>query len=541
MTQMATATVPLAAPIPHHLATEILDKPTGNWTAWERTILACLTFVGLQHHPAGVFPCPDPAVDPRGAANWRANDAAVVAFLAAKAAPGEQACIAGRLTACAVWEALAARHSEVDVDAGAQIRLIREAFSIRYGEGEPPAATSARIHALAARIFALGPVTQDTFTSAVMFNAVQGDLESAAGEQLPQSARKPPDPAPETPRTDLPPLCSVCQRFGHLAVTCPRRSGGMDTPRAEGLVGASSSSFSAGPSTRARYVSQLEEDAMATISAELWNIQQELLPAISDLLAAVQPDSKERGQLLKLAFEAMERLDAIVVEPNWDDARRERRGAVKEAQKLQSMLEMENPPPYADVSDVSPGEQTALSEITSELSKVQQEFAPAVANFLRAVRLGQQWSESDRAWLSESLLQALERLDAVAMEYGWEDARRERHAVVKEVEQLQEKLEAPQPAVSQGEHDALLSIGAELSKIQHELAPAVEDFVHGVLAGQALNTKRRGWLSELSLQALEHLDGILVEQGWEEARRERRWVVEEVVKLQNELDALGSS
>ncbi|KAF8210435.1 hypothetical protein K438DRAFT_156572 [Mycena galopus ATCC 62051] len=173
-------TLPIATPIPHHLATEFLDKAANNWPLWEKTVLSCLTIVGLEGYVVGAVPCPDPTVDPVGAMNWQSNDRAVVSFLVLKASPREQEYIAPYVAAGAkaVWDALVTRH----FDATLQIRLLREAFSVRYG-AEPPAVTSARIDALATRVLALGQINKTTLVSAVMVNAVQGDLENFANER----------------------------------------------------------------------------------------------------------------------------------------------------------------------------------------------------------------------------------------------------------------------------------------------------------------------------------------------------------------------
>ncbi|KAJ7091235.1 hypothetical protein C8R44DRAFT_817410 [Mycena epipterygia] len=479
--------LPLAAAIPHHLAHEVLDKPADNWLAWEKAVVACLTLAGLDGHLAGTVHYPDPTRDPAGAANWYANDRAVVSFLARKASLSEQTYIMSHAPngAKAVWDALVARH----VDPGPQIRLMREAFGVRYG-AEPPAATRARIDELATRIFALGPISKATLISAVTVNAVQDNLDKLNFVGEPSHAYT------------------------------SERQQSVDDEAERTILS------DAGPEYAEYGISQAEQNTIADITGELSNVENVLAPAVMTFpRPAAQHSEKERRHLAQLLFETIERLDATRINPGWEQARKERRSAVRAVEKLQTTLD--NLPTCIE-------EQDAIATITSERSETQFVLLPAVTVYLGTP------NERERLRLSELLFRVLERLDGVTLESAWDKARSERREAVKEVQKLQNRLEPS----SSGERRALSAILSELSKIQSEFSPAIVHFVRTfepstLPNGKGPHEKERMRLSELSLQFLERLDAITVDSDWEEARKERRSTVREVQKLQDMLDIWG--
>ncbi|KAJ7703041.1 hypothetical protein B0H17DRAFT_1041361 [Mycena rosella] len=668
--------------IPHHLVHEILDKSAGNWPIWEKTVLACLILVGLDGYPAGTVPYPDPAADPAGAANWHTNDRAVVSFLALKASRNEQAYIASHAAGGAkvVWDALVARH----FDTGAQICLIREAFGIRYDNGvEPPALTSARIDALAARIFALGPISKTTLISAVMVNAVQGDIQNLNFAQDPHSNRTQPDQEEHmsqgeqdallavtaeltTLRRDLSPavlgfiqrssahesneaewthllenLFQVLGRVDTIAITptwdraiSARQEALDEVQRLRSVLEKSTATNAPVPpgDTPAYRVSEGEQNAMTVIATEMSKVQNELAPAIREYFQQA-PDERQRSCLIELLIYSLVLLDGTTLEPTWEEGRTRRTRAVEELLRLLNTLEWSSTwsarPDHVQI--VGQEEQTTIAHIAFELANIHNVLAPAVGTFPRphalqneqdmrhltrllfetverldATHIDMDWAharnerrnavkavqqlqntldgfptcteeqatlqtiasersriqsllvpavnayqgssnERERVRISEMLFQALERLDGVALESAWNQARNERRAAVNEVQTLQNRLESPPPSnepstEQSGERLALSRIASERSKIQSELSPAIVLFVcafqhrSGPGAGPGPQEKERLRLSELSLRFLERLDGVQIESDWEEARKERKSAVKEVLRLQEMLD-----
>ncbi|KAJ7287795.1 hypothetical protein C8J57DRAFT_1654808 [Mycena rebaudengoi] len=536
MTQ--TITVPLAPSIPHHLAPEILDKSSNNWPTWERSIVSCLTLVGLQGYLTGSVLYP---ADPAGAANWRTNDQARRRAALHFRAHERQA----------VWDSLASRH----VDVGTQIRLIREAFSVRYGQHESPTATSTRIEALATLIFQLGPVNKDVFISAVTFNAVQGDMQSVVGE------RNPPSDTPSytsTPRlTERDAISAIANEllyvqrelspavaaFLPIAAQEPNERGLTRllelSFQSLGRTGCNQSRTRLGEGQYSSDAAVIEEAAHCpsiAITAELSKVVGELAPSVSAFVHSTEPSERERARLSELIFQSLERLDAITLEPEWEDARKGRRSVVEEVQKLQSFLDgvstSSNPPAAAP-----PGpdrQHIAIDAITAELSKVVGELQPSVSAFVHSTEP----SERERARLSELISQSLERLDAITLEPEWEEARKGRRRVVEELQKLQSFLDRvpisghPPAAAHDAQHTAMAAITTELSKMQGELAPSVSAFLHATEAPE----RDRARLLELISHSLERLDAVSLEPEWQEARKERRHAIQELQRLESMLE-----
>ncbi|KAJ6594055.1 hypothetical protein B0H19DRAFT_1246768 [Mycena capillaripes] len=564
---MTQNTLTIATPIPHQLATEVLDKSAGNWSVWEKRILSCLTLVGLEGYLIGAVPCPDPAADPVGARNWHMNDRAVVSFLTLKASRSEQEYIAACAAAGAkaVWDALVARH----FDATLQIRLIREAFSVRYG-AEPPAVTSARIDALATRILALGPINKATLVSAVMVNAVQGDLENFAGERqrtfastqsanIASSAEQAAISAITAElsilRHELSPAVSAFLQSAQgsneaewmrLLELLFQVLGRLDSISTQGWDRASlakqnaiaevqrlqnelESSAPANTTTGTEHtlaprVSEAEQEAMAVITAEMTKVRNELAPAVAKYLQQ-EPDGGQRSTLIKLLAQSLVRLDGTIMQPDWE-SKLERRRAVEEVLRLLNTLGW-IPALSADASSsTSKEEQDLLAAIAHELANVRNVLAPAVATFPRSGP--QPNDEKERRDLSRMLFDTVQRLDLMQVA-NWEQARSERKNAVRAIEKLQNQLDAL-PSCTE-EQDAINTIAAERSKSQFLLFPAVTAYLGNP------NEKERSRLSELLFQALERLDGVLLQAEWGKARRERKDAVNEVQRLQDNVTA----
>ncbi|KAJ6499145.1 hypothetical protein C8R45DRAFT_105517 [Mycena sanguinolenta] len=481
---MTQNTLPLATPIPHHLATELLDKSANNWPLWEKRVLSCLTIVGLEGYVVGAVPCP---ADPVGAMNWHNNDRAVVSFLILKASRTEQDYIApyAAAGAKAVWDALITRHCDVTL----QIRLLREAFSVRYG-AEPPAVTSARIDALATRILALGQINKATLISAMMVNAVQGDLENFTSER--------------------------------------RRASNLGRPQ--------------------DLESSAEQAAISAIATERSTIEHVLLPAVSAFLQ-LTPDSDEAEwtRLMEQLFQVLGRLDAIAIAPGWDKAYSAKQNAIAEIQKLQNNLEATpavatGEDDHTNFPQVSEAERIALASIAAEMTKVRDELAPAVSDYLL-----QEPDDTQRKSLIQLLVQSLMRLHNTAMQPDWQ-GRIARKRAVEEVLRLLNTLEwkpasesSAGPSHSIGRHEQVMIalIASEMSNVQQVLAPAVATFPRS--APQQSDEREFRDLSKSLFETVQRLDSTHINLDWEQARKDKKDVIRAVEKLQNQLDALPSS
>ena len=95
-------------------------------------------------------------------------------------------------------------------------------------------------------------------------------------------------------------------------------------------------------------------------------------------------------------------------------------------------------------------EQSTVAQIRSELEKVRTTLLPGVDGFLHSllsllhedrVEPATKTLETEHARLSELLLQALLRLDAISADGAWDDARAERKGAVKEVQALLDRLD----------------------------------------------------------------------------------------------------
>ncbi|KAJ7780505.1 hypothetical protein DFH07DRAFT_432322 [Mycena maculata] len=573
MTQGIHQALTVAPPIPHYIEDIILDKSAGNWTTWQNAVLACLTVVGLQGYVTGTIPCPDPAVDLTSARNWHTNDRAVVSFLGFMVSRSEQPFVMDHAAAGAkaVWDALLARH----FDAGAQIRLIHEAFSVRYG-AESPAATSARIDELVARIFALGPISSKTLVSAVMVNAVQGDIDNLSGVRPQPSTSKQPQHNPNVHRNRVSPEqnaisaitveASTVQHELSPAVAAFLQNSWTDEAewirllellfQALGRIDAIpiASEWDRAIAAKQEVIAEVqilrtkletsetnaavaeephdegEQDGLAAIATEMSNVQTQLAPAVADYLQQ-EPDERQRARLIELLVQTLVRLDNTSMHLDWEEGRIKRKRAVDEVLRLLNTLEWSpasepSAAPTALTHIISGPEQDMIAVIAAELSNVQNVLAPAVATFPRSAALPD--AERERRHLSRLLFETVERLDATRINLDWEQARKERRNAVREAETLQSKLDGL-PTCTE-EQDAITKIASERSKIQFLLFPAVTSYL-----GNPTNLKEQLRLSELLLQALERLDGFTLESAWDQARMERKEVVNEVQRLQDRL------
>ncbi|KAJ7780497.1 BAG domain-containing protein [Mycena maculata] len=86
-------------------------------------------------------------------------------------------------------------------------------------------------------------------------------------------------------------------------------------------------------------------------------------------------------------------------------------------------------------------EQATISTIQTELANVRAELSPAVDQLLASAVGQQNPKPKEHIRLSELLLQALLRLDAITTDGEWEAARKERKAAVKEVQALLDRLD----------------------------------------------------------------------------------------------------
>lgn len=128
------------------------------------------------------------------------------------------------------------------------------------------------------------------------------------------------------------------------------------------IVGGGDNSISSKPVPERR----TEESIIAQIRTELDTVRKKLLPDVDDFLTTLHPTStssapppqpaakpsppktqnfkqsdpaKEHIRLGELLLQSLLRLDAIVAEGEWEEARKERKGAVREVQGLLDRLD----------------------------------------------------------------------------------------------------------------------------------------------------------------------------------------------------------
>ncbi|KAK0217895.1 hypothetical protein IW262DRAFT_1101156 [Armillaria fumosa] len=93
-------------------------------------------------------------------------------------------------------------------------------------------------------------------------------------------------------------------------------------------------------------IQNTEQTSLSNIQQELASIRQGLIPSLNtflDDLPQKQPSmsalEKEHARLGELLLQSLLRLDAISTDGEWEDARRERKAAVKEVQALLDRLD----------------------------------------------------------------------------------------------------------------------------------------------------------------------------------------------------------
>jgi BAG domain len=95
-----------------------------------------------------------------------------------------------------------------------------------------------------------------------------------------------------------------------------------------------------------------------------------------------------------------------------------------------------SPGPVPVASKAPKTEASTIQTIQAELAKVQGTLEPSVDAFLRTPT-----ADTEHTRLGELLLQALLRLDALAIDSTWVDARRERKGAVRAVQGVLDRLD----------------------------------------------------------------------------------------------------
>ncbi|KAK7005647.1 BAG domain-containing protein [Favolaschia claudopus] len=270
------------------------------------------------------------------------------------------------------------------------------------------------------------------------------------------------------------------------------------------------------------FISHEEQVMIAFIASEMAKVQAAFIPAVASFPRSNPQlrDEKERRDLSKSLFETVQRLDSTHIDPDWEQARKERRNCARAVEQLQEQL------------DSLPGsleEQEAVLKIADERAKTQPLLFAAVTTYL-ANR-----NEKERLRLSDLLLQAHGRLNAIVLGRGWPQATAQREGAANELQRLQDNLTPPSesgsnPSNGKTEESARTLLVGERGKIQL-LSVALELYLKNP------NERGRGLLSELLLQTLVRLDGIAMDSNWTTCRQERKTAIIEVQNLQDMLDA----
>ena len=81
-----------------------------------------------------------------------------------------------------------------------------------------------------------------------------------------------------------------------------------------------------------------EQSLLAAIHSELKTVRNSLLPDLESVLLHPKNVSHHR-RIGELLLQALLRLDALITEPTWEDARRQRKDAVREVQAMLDRLD----------------------------------------------------------------------------------------------------------------------------------------------------------------------------------------------------------
>ncbi|KAG6918539.1 hypothetical protein DXG01_013629 [Tephrocybe rancida] len=91
-------------------------------------------------------------------------------------------------------------------------------------------------------------------------------------------------------------------------------------------------------SAHAPATSASERSILSTIHSELTSVRSSLQPDVAAFLQS-PTDKKEHARLGELLLQSLLRLDGIVTEPSWEQARKERKDAVREVQDMLDRLD----------------------------------------------------------------------------------------------------------------------------------------------------------------------------------------------------------
>ncbi|KAJ7577826.1 hypothetical protein C8J56DRAFT_969830, partial [Mycena floridula] len=143
-----------------------------NFTTWERHLSNVLGGHGTLYfhiYEADQWLCPDPADAPMSCLNWHLNDQAVLSFMRGKLAPEEFKTADKEDTAIGLYRALRTRHQ--NRGAVAQVRILDEALSIKFGSPSTFGDTTLRLTNLNRDLWENGPIDPDTFLSVLLLRA----------------------------------------------------------------------------------------------------------------------------------------------------------------------------------------------------------------------------------------------------------------------------------------------------------------------------------------------------------------------------------
>lgn len=151
-----------------------LDKDKANWMEWKDSMYMSMELHGLWGYTGEdgiVNNRPDPATEPRAAANWDSNDRKACAYITSALALGERRAIEPlRSNAKAFWALLKQRHEKAG--AAAQIYLIRDALSLVAHAGDNVPKVLDQAWQLGDRIFAMGDISAHVFKIILSLNVL---------------------------------------------------------------------------------------------------------------------------------------------------------------------------------------------------------------------------------------------------------------------------------------------------------------------------------------------------------------------------------
>src|SRR6266571_5157681 len=168
----------------------ILDRTKSNWEEWDRRLNLVVDQRLYSLYLDGTFPCPDLAIHPKAALNWRLNDRALRGFILEHVSNVEYGIASRSALAHDVYTVL--RKSQENLGPHAQVHLMKKALDTRISLAPPLniGQTLDEIDRLHDRFTKMGKMDDDKFKMLLYINCLDPlpQLQSSVNEMLRSSA-----------------------------------------------------------------------------------------------------------------------------------------------------------------------------------------------------------------------------------------------------------------------------------------------------------------------------------------------------------------